>query len=137
MKAGLLLTGIGVATGVASAVQSRRAAKDQKRANARSKRIQDIKAARERRQMLARARVQQAGILAQGSASGTLGSSGVQSGASQVDTGTASGISFLNQVQDLTNQASLFQQRSATHRSNAGLYDSIGNVAGKAKSLYG
>ena len=102
-----------------SAYEGAQASRDQRRANKLQERIQDVKAARERRSMLAKARVDQASILAQGQGQGGGQSSGVVSGAGQANTQAASGISFLNQVQDLTKQQSIFNQKAADHNRRA------------------
>lgn len=137
VTAGGIAAGVSLAATAYGAVQSRNANKDSRRAQAVQKRIQDVKAARERRKLLNQARVNQASILAQGQAAGGGQSSGVQSGASQQSTQAASGISFLNQVQDLTNQASIFNQSAANSKSRANTAGAIGEIASGYTSLYG
>ena len=109
-----LKKGFESATGIK---QQKQAAEESRKANVASRRIQDIKAARERRKQVREAQRAQAEIVQGAQASGTSASSGAITGAGSVQSQLASNISFLDNVGDLTNQASIFSQNAADARS--------------------
>lgn len=121
---------------VGSAINQRKAAKSQEKSNDLQQRIQDVRAARERRKLVSQARINAADIQSAGQGAGAGQSSSVFQGAQQQSTQAASGISFLNQVQDLTNQQSVFNQQAASSSSTANIFGAIGGTAKGVAGLF-
>ena len=69
--------------------------------------------------------------------SGVATSSGAVQGAGAVGTQLASNLSFLDQSSELTNQISLFRQRSADASGRASTYSAVSGLAMQGASLFG
>jgi len=118
--AGIALTGVSIQ-------QQRKAAKAQNRATEVQERIQNIKAARQRREQLRQARIARAQIVAASEVSGTSQSSSVAGGLSDVSTQFGGNVNFLNTVKSLSERQGDFLSKSATASSNA---QTSGQLAG-------
>mgnify|MGYP000280059944 CR=1 FL=1 len=125
-----------LATTVYSAYQQNKASKARKKENALSRRIQDVQAARERRKLVGQARVARAQATAQAEGAGAGSTSGAVIGTGTISTQAGTGVSFLNTVQDLTNQKSIFSQQAASAGDKANLANSANGVFQKYASLY-
>jgi len=116
-----------IATG--GAISQRKAAKAQAAAQRTQQRIADIKASRERRKQVAQARQARAQIESQAGAAGIAGSSGAIGAESSVQSQLGSNLSFLDQVQSLSQQTSIFNQQAAKAQSNAATAGAIRDTA--------
>jgi hypothetical protein len=116
--------------------QQKAASRDNKRAAARQRRLQAIKSARERRAQVRAGQKAQAEIIAGGVASGTTQTSSVSQGQGSVQSQLASNISFLDSVESLNKETSIFQQKAAKHGSNAATATAVGNLALTGASLF-
>ena len=133
---GLSLLAFAVGT-AGSLIQGQKAASNQKKASQKSQQIQDIKASRERRKQAQQARIARANIVSRGQAVGAGGSSGVTSGAGIIGSQAGSNVSFLNQVQDLSNQASIFSQRASNAQSAGNVFGAVGSIGGNVFQMEG
>jgi len=124
------------ATTAYSVDQQKAGARDQKRAMKAQARIQEVKAARERRKQVRAAQQAQAQMAAGAQASGTTQTSGYTGGSGSVQTQLGANLSFLDQVGGLTQQASIFNQRAATHSSKAATGQAISSLAMQGASLF-
>ena len=122
---------------VASYAQQRKSAKAQARANAAEQRRAEIANARERRQQVRNARVQRASLESQAALTGVVGSSGVEGAAANIQTQLGDNLSFLDQNAALSQEASIANQQAQDYSSRAAGYAALGEVAGKAGSVYG
>lgn len=128
---------IGAAATVATYQQQRKSAKAQARAQRAQQRQADIANARERRAAIRNARVQRASVESQAATTGIVGSSGVEGSLANITSETNSNISFLDQSQQLSSEASVANQQAADYASRAQGYQDIGNLANKAGQVYG
>lgn len=119
---------IGLST-VASIDAERKATRRQRRANKLQQRIADVKASRERRRMIAEARVKRAQLANAAELTGVSESSGAIAGQGNIQSQAASNISFLDQVQTLNTQSNAFMQSAANASSNANAFSAIAGVA--------
>lgn len=135
---GLQAAALAVATiGTAYSVdQQNEAASQQRKAARREQRLQDIKAARERRKQVEQARVARANIIQAGVAQGAGGSSSVISGAGQTATAAGSNISFLDNVTTLNKDISIFNQKAANAQSRAATGQAVSSLALNAAPLF-
>jgi|18_taG_2_1085343.scaffolds.fasta_scaffold00673_3 Flp pilus assembly protein TadB len=127
---------VAVASTAHSIDQQKAGARDQKRANQAQQRIQSIKAARERRKQVRDAQQAQAQMAAGAQASGTTQTSGYTGGSGSVQTQLGANLSFLDQVGGLTQQASMFNQRAATHSSSAATGQAVSGLAMQGASIF-
>jgi hypothetical protein len=116
--------------------QTRAARRDANRARDAERRLQNVKASRERRKAVRAARMQRAQIESGAVASGTSNTSGFAGGAGGVQTQLASNLSFLNKSQELTNEQSIFKQRAANHEGRAKDMADLRNLAFQGASLF-
>ncbi len=139
MGTGLEIALVGLAAGgtVASVQQGRQARKESAKARKAEQRLQNVRAARERRAAVREARLQRAQIQSGAAQSGVATSSGAVQGAGAVGTQLASNLSFLDQSSALTNQISLFRQRSADASGRASTYSAVSGLAMQGASLFG
>ena len=129
--------GVIALTGTAVSVdQQKAAARDQKRSQKAQRRIQDIKSAKERRKQVRAAQAAQAEIAAGGVASGTTKTSGTKQGAGSVQSQLASNLSFLDQVESLNKESSIFSQKAAGHQTRAGTAQAVSGLALTGASLF-
>lgn len=120
----------GVITAVAavgSAVSQRNAARAQVRSQRIEQRRADIANARERRATVRNARVARAQIEAQASLTGQSGSSTVAGATASVQQQLGSNISFLDQNQQLSSQATAANISAAKWMSRANTWAALGN----------
>jgi len=132
----VLATGPVVGPQIYSIDQQKAAARDQKRSSQAQQRIQNIKAARERRKQVRQAQQAQAQLSNQAQATGTSSTSSATNAAGSVQTQLAGNLSFLDQVQTLTNRASIFNQKAANHTGRAATGQAVSNLALTAASIF-
>jgi len=125
----LALAAISVGTSVYSAIQQDEAARAQRRSLQLQQRIADIKAARERVKLARESRVAREQTRQASATGGTTGSTGALSAAGAVSTQFAAGTSFLNQVQSLAGQASIFEQRAVSATGRAAVAGAVSSLA--------
>jgi hypothetical protein len=89
----------------------------QRESNALQQRIADINAARERRDAVRQARISQGQIVQAGAATGTSMSSGVAGATASNMSQLGSNLSYLDTVQDMSQQISIFNQKAADAQS--------------------
>lgn len=116
--------------------QRQEAAREQRKASAAQRKIQDIKTQREKRRAIREARAARAEIVSGSVASGTSASSSTATGTGSIGTQLGSNLSFLDEVGQLTNQVSLFEQKAADRLRRAGDIDSARNTALQVGSLF-
>lgn len=98
-------------------------------------RIADIKAKRERTELIRQSRIARAQQIAGGVATGVTGSSGQTGALASISSQTAANVSFLDTTQSLGKQANIFEGKSIAASGRANLYSSIGDVAYKFKDV--
>lgn len=135
--AGITLAVIGAVATVASYSQQRKAAKSQARAQEAEQRRADLQNARERRRAVRDARVMRASIESQGALAGLTDSSAVSAATSNVTSETNSNLSFLDQNQMLSQEASHANQQAADYAARAQGYADIAKLAGMGGKTYG
>lgn len=128
--------GLAVFSTAYSVDQQREAAKDSKRAQRAQQRLQDIKAARERRSQVRQAIVAQSTLEARAQATGTSKSSSAQQGGDSVQSQLASNLSFLDQANQLNQQTSIFEQRAASASSRAATGQAVASLSLTGASLF-
>lgn len=120
------------AAAVGSAVygvdQEKAAARDETRARDTQRRIQKIKHNREKRKQAQNAIRARAAAEASAAATGTSNTSMVSGTTSSISSQVASNLSFLDQIQGLTEKQSIFQQKAANHSTNAGVASAASNL---------
>ena len=131
-----LIIGSVAGTG-ASIQQSRQARKEAGKARKAEQRLQNVRAARERKAAVREARLKRAQIQSGAVQGGVATSSGAVQGAGAVGTQLASNLSFLDQSSQLTNQISLFRQKSADASGRASTYAAVSGLAMQGASLFG
>lgn len=104
---------------VASAQAQRKSAKQQRKAIEAQQRQADLANARERRSAIRNSRVMRASIESQAATTGLVGSSAAQGSTSNVQSRLGENLSFLDQNQQLSAQASIANQRAADYASKA------------------
>jgi hypothetical protein len=97
---------------------AKRSASAQRESNALQQRIADVNAARERRNTVRQARISQGQIVQAGAATGTSMSSGVAGATASNMSQLGSNLSYLDTVQDMSQQISIFNQKSADAQSD-------------------
>lgn len=118
-----------VASAAYSARQQSKAASAQRRAMAAEQRRADIANARERRQQIRNARIARAAIENQAASSGLMGSSSMAAAVSNVTTRSNENISFLDQNQMLSAQASAANIQAARFSSKAATGSAVSQLA--------
>lgn len=129
----------GVITAVAavgSAVSQRNAARAQSRSQRIEQRRADIANARERRTVVRNARVARAQIEAQASLTGQTGSSTVAGATSGVQQQLGSNLSFLDQNQQLSAQATAANISAARYLTQASTWATLGNSFGAVATQF-
>lgn len=119
-----------------SAYQQHEAASDQKRARAAERRIQAIKMQRERRRQVQEAQKIQAQTEATAVATGTKSTSAVAQAQGSVQSQLASNLSFLDQMEQLTEKQSIFMQKAASHQTRSGIGQAVAGLGAQATSIF-
>lgn len=117
---------------VYSAVQGKRAAKEQKRANAKQARIDAVSSQRSRAQALRQNRINASDIFAGATNAGVQGSSGVQGALGSQGTNSAVGLNFATTIEALNQQRLAALSRADGYNANAALGQAVGGIAGSA-----
>jgi len=125
-----------LATTAYSVDQQKNAARDTKSARKAERRIQRAKQAREKRKQVREAQVSQAEITASGVASGTGGSSVTAGASGSVQSQLGENMSFLDSVQGLRDNQSIFMQKAADHTTSASISEAVGRAGVAASSLF-
>ena len=128
--------GVGAASTIHSIQQQKKSAKNQKKAQQAQQRIQEVKAARERRKQVREAQVAQAQVEAGAQASGVTQTSAAVGGAGSIQTQLGSNLSFLDQVGELTQQTSIFNQRAASASSRAATSQAVAGLGLQGASIF-
>lgn len=126
----------GIALPIQAREERKAAERDTERARQEQRKIQSIKAARERRRAVREARIQRADIEAGAVASGTSSSSSAQLGAGAVGTQLAANLSFLDEVQQRTQNISMFQEAASAHQGRAADRQQLFDVGKSVVSLF-
>lgn len=125
------------AGGTAYSIDQQKAAeRDQERASAIQRKIQDAKTQRERRKSVREARMSKANVEAGAQASGTSNTSSAVTGVGSIGTQLADNLSFLDQVTDQTNQISLFEEKASKSLRRAKDGEAVGSLAFQSASLF-
>jgi len=124
---------VGAAGSAKQAKETRGAARDQKKAEQTKQRIRDLQTARERRAQIAEARKARANVVVGAERAGTTGTSSFATGTGSISSKAGSNISFLDNVQGLSQQASIFNISAADKRGSAA---KAGAISGVASSLF-
>lgn len=128
---------VAVVGAVANYSQGRKAAKAQGKAYAAQQRQADLANARERRNTIRASRVAHAQVEAQGAATGMFGGSAEQSSLFNIQNQLGQNLSFLDQNQQLSDEASRANQAAAAYASRAEGYAQLSKLAMSASSMYG
>lgn len=116
---------------VGSAVQSRKARKEQRKAEKIQAKSAALQNARARRKEIQRGRRARAAIIAQGGAQGLgAGGSQVAGATGSVQSQTASNVSFLNQLESLDQARFGRLSKARDFESNAQTFQAVGQAAG-------
>jgi len=126
-----------LASTAASYNQSRKAAKAQARSQRAQQRQAELANARERRAAIRNARIGRASVESQAALTGITGSSAAEGSVANITSETASNVSFLDQNQMLSEEASRANQQAADYASRAQGYADLAALAGKAGGTYG
>lgn len=129
--------GVMAAGAVYGAVQARKGVKEQRKAIRAEQRRADIANARERRFAVRNARVARASIESQAAMSGIGGSSAAQASMANVQGRLGENLSFLDQNQQLSQMASVANERAAEYASRAAMGQAVVNLATTGMSIYG
>lgn len=133
--------GIGVALAIAGTLLGHQKGKIAERANKKQNELQqrlaDVRASKEKSKLLREARRAKASLANSAVFSGASGSSGATAGQSGLTSQAASGISFLDQVQSLSQTSNIFAQKAADARSNQGIANTLTGLAMKGASVSG
>lgn len=123
------LLAVAIGATATSYSQSRKAASAARQQSQIQQRMADMKAARERRDAVRQARIARAEIEQLGASTGTSGSSGVAGGVGSVQSQLGYNLSFLDNMQSMSGQASIFAQKQITAETNAQTASSIASTA--------
>lgn len=132
----LVLGGIAAAGAVYSGVQQSKAASAQRKAIRAQQRQADIANARERRQAVRQSRILRASVESQGALSGLQGSSALSASMSNVTSRTNENLSFMDQNQQLSAQASAANNAAAAYASRASYGQTVTNLSMAAMNMY-
>ena len=94
----------------------------QRQALEEQRKMNTLKAARDRREAFREARAAQGSAIQAGAATGTMGSSGLMGGVSSIGAQLGSNVSFLDEMQGYADQASVFNIEAARQGSLAAKY---------------
>lgn len=137
MGYGLAALVIAVVGAGVSAYQNNQAAGSAKRARQAQRKQQELKAARARREEIRKARIAQAAALTAGEAAGASTSSGVQGGVGSIQSQALGNLSFLDQMNALSDQAALHMGKSISTRNKANIFASISSAASSSFGYFG
>lgn len=126
---GIVTTIVMAAAAVYSAVQQRKGVKEQRKAIRAQQRQADLANARERRGAIRNARVARASIENQAANTGLVGSSAASASMSNVSSRLGENLSFLDQNQQLSRQASVANERAAGYASKAAMGQTVASIA--------
>lgn len=133
----ITLAVIAVAATVYTAVQQRKAAKAQQRAERLRQRQAELAAARERRQAIKNARINRASIEAQAGNTGLTGSSSAEGAMGAVTSGLNENLSFLDRTGQMTRKINAANNAAASYLQRAGYGEAVASIAGSIGGMYG
>lgn len=128
---------IGAVAAVGTAYMSYRQGKEQKKAIKAQQRQADIANARERRMSIRQARIARASVESQAATTGLVGSSAAAASMANIQGRLGENLSFLDQMQSLSAQASRANEAAASWGSRAATLGAIGNAANMYGSYFG
>lgn len=131
------LVAVAAVAAVGSYVEQRNAAKSQAKAYAAQQRQADIANARERRSTIQSARIAAASVEAQGVATGMFGGSAQTSSLFNIRNQLGQNLSFLDQNQQLSDEASRANAAAAAYSSRAQGFSDLSSLAMKGANVYG
>lgn len=100
--------------------------------------VANLKAERQKKEQIRRARSERGEVLNIGATRGVSQSSGVQGGAGSVMSQLGGNLSYMDRQQGMANQASIFSQRASAFQSQANQWGARSQMAsGVAKSAFG
>lgn len=134
---GVVTAIVTAAAAVYSAVQQRKASKAQQRSLRAQQRQAEIQNTRERRAQIRQGRVQAASIEAQAANTGLFGSAAAAGATANVQSRVGENLSFLDQMGELAQAASIANQQAAGYASKAQLGEAIGQIASSIGGMYG
>jgi hypothetical protein len=105
--------------------QSNKAERANKTERQLQQRMADVKASREKSKLLREARRTRATLAQNAVNTGVSGSSGATAGQSGVRSQLASGVSFLDQVQSLSQTSNIFAQKAADARATGSAFEAL------------
>lgn len=120
-----------------SAYQSSKARKEQKRANARAERLDQIRSQRERAEALRSNRIQAAEITAMGAAANLQGSTAVQGSLAALFSNEASNLNFANVADELNRQRMQYLSRADSYAGRASLGEVVAGIAASVPRIGG
>lgn len=135
MSLGFIAGGIAIATAGASIIQSRKAAKQQKAANATARRQENVRALRERQQTIRSQRIANASALTAGTNAGVAGSSMMQGAMASFNTQAAGNMNFVDQMNALTVQRMQQIASAENYQNSAGMWQQASQLAQIGGSL--
>lgn len=127
---------VGAVAAVGSAYYQRRSGKEQKKAIRAQQRQADLANARERRGLIRNARVARASIESQAALTGLTGSSSASASTSNVQGRLGENLSFLDQNMQLSEQASIANERAAGYMTKASNIGAIGSAVSTGLSWF-
>lgn len=128
---GIVAAVTAVAGTAASVLSSQQQASAQKKQIEAQRRMADIENARQRREAVRQARIARASVVAQGETQGVSGSTGVAGGVAGIQGQEAYNLSFLNQMQNLNQQAAVFSQQAADAGAMSQMFGQVASTAYK------
>lgn len=129
--------GVAAAGTVAAAYSSRQGVKAQKKAYAAQQRQADIANMRERRGQVRNMRMLRASVESQSAVSGMTGSSAMSASLGAISSTGNANISFLDQNQLLSQQATVANQRAASYNSRSSTYAAVAGLGMQVASRFG
>lgn len=124
------------AAAVYGGLQQRKAAKEQRKAIRAQQRQADLANARERRGAIRQARMNMASVQSQAALTGLTGSSAASASMSNIGSRLGENLSFLDQNMQLSQQASVANERAAGYASKAATAQTIGSIASSWGGMY-
>lgn len=113
---------------LSSIYQSRKAVKQQKRANELQNKLADVRAARDRRQQAREAAIARGSLQNQAAQTGVVGSSGFMMGMQNISTQEKANIGYIATDRAFGSAISGLNQSAADYQSRAATYGAIANI---------
>jgi hypothetical protein len=124
----LIGAGVSAVGTIASISSSKKASKEQKRAQQLQQKRADISAQRERYQAVREARIRRGSLEAAAARTGTTATSGFAGGRAAIESGFAGNVAYSQQQQNLAGQVSQANISAADYQSQAATFGAIGGI---------